>query len=119
MDLAFTRFMTCMIMCVALMSEITMGMQKMKYALNHQFKFRRWRYAFASGLMQCLVGYSVSIISYLVIILGESTVDIVKDFLALYVIAELGQYLFKEYSLNKEAMKQIVIMEDYQGILEI
>lgn len=35
MDLAFTRFMTCMIMSVALMSEITMGMEKMKYALNH------------------------------------------------------------------------------------
>lgn len=69
--------------------------------------------------MQCLIGYSVSIISYFVIILGETTVDIVKDFLALYVIAELGQYLFKEYSLNKEAMKQIVVMEDYQGMLAV
>ena len=45
-----------------------------------------------------MIGYLVSIISYFVIILGDSTDGIVKDFLALFVIAELGSYLFKEYS---------------------
>lgn len=66
-----------------------------------------------------MVGYLVSIISYFVIILSASTIAIVKDFLALFVIAQMQNFLFNEFSYDRELMKQIVIDEDKQGMLEI
>lgn len=50
LTIAFTRFVTSVMMNVALTQEIKMGMAKMKFALNHQYKFRRWRYAYLTGL---------------------------------------------------------------------
>ena len=66
-----------------------------------------------------MVGYLVSIISYFVIILSASTINIVKDFLALFVIAQMQNFLFNEFSYDRELMKQIVTDEDKQGMLEI
>ena len=67
--------------------EIGDGMNKMKYAINHKWKFSRWRYAFLSGLGQTLIGYLVAVISYFVIIFDDTVLDIVKDFVALEVIS--------------------------------
>ena len=64
-----------------------MGLSKMKFAINHKWKFSRWRYAYLAGLGQVIITTLVAIISYLVIVFAGSVIDIVKDFLALQVIS--------------------------------
>ena len=94
-------------------------MAKMKFALNHKWKFMRWRYAYAAGLAQVIITCLVSIISFFVIIFETTVLDIVKDFLALLVISQLDDYFFAEYQESKEICKAVVKKEDYQGMLEV
>ena len=85
--LGLARFITGLAMHTKMTKEIGDGMNKMKYAINHKWKFSRWRYAFLSGLGQTLIGYLVAVISYFVIIFDTTVLDIVKDFVALEVIS--------------------------------
>ena len=94
-------------------------MNKMKYAINHKWKFSRWRYAFLSGLGQTLIGYLVAVISYFVIIFDTTVLDIVKDFVALEVISQLDEYFFVEYDEEKEKCKKILANTEYHEILTI
>ena len=48
--LGLARFITGLAMHTKMTKEIGDGMNKMKYAINHKWKFSRWRYAFLSGL---------------------------------------------------------------------
>ena len=106
--LGLARFITGLAMHTKMTKEIGDGMNKMKYAINHKWKFSRWRYAFLSGLGQTLIGYLVAVISYFVIIFDTTVLDIVKDFVALEVISQLDEYFFVEYDEEKEKCKQIV-----------
>lgn len=81
--MAFTRFVTGISMHVVLTGALKMGMAKMKFALNHKWKFMRWRYAFMAGFFQVTITFFVALISYFVIIFAESEIEVVKDFLAL------------------------------------
>ena len=94
-------------------------MSKMKYALNHKWKFARWRYAYMAGLFQAISCVLVAVISYLVIAYQNTIIDIVKDFLALYVVSQFDDFFFIEYVQSKEVCKQIVMEEQYHGILQI
>ena len=51
-----------------------------------------------SGLFQALLNIGVTIINYLIIISDHTITEIVIDFLALYVITELDDYVFKVHS---------------------
>ena len=73
-------------MHVLMSEEMSMGMNKMKFAINHKWKFSRWRYAYIAGLFQVIITLSVAVICYFVIVFADSVVDIVKDFIALGVI---------------------------------
>ena len=86
-DLAMARFITGIAMHVNMTNEINMGLNKMKFALNHKWKFSRWRYAYMAGLCQASITFLVTIISYFVLIFSDNVLDIVKDFLALEVIS--------------------------------
>lgn len=74
-------------MHISMMQEIKQGMGKMKYALNHKWKFVHWELAFLSGFCQMFVVLFVTIISYSIIIFNDDIIDIVKDFLALELIS--------------------------------
>ena len=95
--MAFARFITGISMHVVLTKDLKMGMAKMKFALNHKWKFMRWRFAYMAGLAQAIITVLVAVISYFVIIFAETELDIVKDFLALLVIAEVDSLFFNEY----------------------
>ena len=49
------RFICAMIMHIGLAGEIKQGLQMMKYASNHPWKFRSWRKAFFIGFCQMVV----------------------------------------------------------------
>ena len=102
-----------------MLPELKQGMSKMKFALNHQWKFKLPVLAFFVGLAQVLVVVMVSIISYFIIINTDDIIDIVKDFLVIKVVSELDDYFFKEHIDKQEISKQIISEEAFQGIVRV
>jgi hypothetical protein len=94
LELSFARFITGIAMHVTMTTRMRSGMDKMKYALNHKWKFMRWRWAYIAGLCQVITNAFVAIISYFVITFAESVTDQVMDFLALQVISDLAKFFF-------------------------
>ncbi len=66
-----------------MLPELQQGMQKMKYALNHPWKFQSPNLAMSIGLVQITIVAIVSIISFYIIIFESIIIEIVKDFLVI------------------------------------
>ena len=116
--LAFARFITGIIMHINMNKELQEGMNKMKFALNHKWKFSAWYLGFLSGFLQFNITLLVTLINYFVIVFEPDILGIVKDFLAIKVIAELDEFFFIEHTKN-EISKKLVIDETIQDILTI
>ena len=86
-------------------------MEKMKYVLNHPWKFDCVFQAWLAGLMQCSVIIVVTLLNYFTINSAETVIEIVMDFLALAVIAELDDFFFTSHN-PKELGKKMVVNEN-------
>lgn len=75
-------------------ADLTQGLDMMKYALNHPWKFRRWYMACLIGLTQFGMAFMTEYVSIQVILSTSTYIDAVKDFIALIVVNELDNYLF-------------------------
>ena len=67
-DIAFARFVAGLMMHVAMTTELKEAMAKMKYPLNHYWRFNAYKTAFMTGLMQCTSIVLVTLLNYYVII---------------------------------------------------
>ena len=94
---AFTRFIAGLIMQIKMSKEFMEGMSKMKYALNHSWKFTSPTYAYFTGFLQASMVAIVVILNYYSILLEENPIGIVMNFLALMVIAELDDYFYEAH----------------------
>jgi len=86
--------MTGIIMHINMNNDIKLGMGKMKYALNHKWKFERWELAFFSGFCQMVIVIFVTLICYSLIIFNDDIISILQDFLAVEVISKLAFYFY-------------------------
>ena len=77
--------------------ELREGLDKMKYALNHYWKFHYPSLAFLAGLLQTLVVMFVVMLNYQAILLEDNPIAIIMNFLALMVVAELDDYFFEAH----------------------
>lgn len=105
---AFTRFLAGLIMQVKMSKELKEGLTKMKYCLNHTWKFQKPIQAFLAGLLQTSMIMFVVILNYFAILLEENPIEIVMNFLALMVISELDDYFFEAHGdmLIKEMISE-------------
>ena len=74
--------------------ELILALRKMKYVLNHLWKFETPFLAWFSGFLQTSMIAFIVILNYFAIMLEEAPIDIVMNFLALVVITELDNYFF-------------------------
>lgn len=79
----------------------------MKYALNHQGNFINYHNSFLAGLTYCFVSLVLETISLLIILISDSILDIVFNFIALAVIAEFDSFVVKSVknSLFEKALE--------------
>ena len=64
----------------------------MKFALNHSYKFRSWKWAFVIGSTQCLMVVCVEIVNVYILCTAMNVMEIIMDFLALVVISEFDNF---------------------------
>lgn len=94
MWIVFARFICGIVLHVSLSAELRQGMNLMKYAVNHPWKFEDYRVAFFSGFMQTNVVIIVELVNFIALITNETVLDIVMNFLALVVIADFDDFFF-------------------------
>ena len=98
-------------MHVAMTNELKEGMAKIKFTLNHSWRFSHPYTAVYCGLLQTSMIVLVTMLNYLVIVLSPTTIDVAKDFLAMMIISDFDNYFFEEHH-SHELSKNIIINKD-------
>ena len=99
--IVFARFICTSILHLSLIDEVTVGMEMMKFAINHQYKFVLYFMAWLNGFLQVTAMIMIETASIGVICSAEDVLDIIFNFIALSIVAEFDNYVF--YSLKNES----------------
>lgn len=113
----FGRFICSSILHLALQEEVSIGLDMMKYALNHPYKFVSYRSAYLCGLLQCIATLSVEIASIGVICAAIDTIDMIFNFIALSILAEFDNFVYD--SLKNESFKELCEKSFYNATTRI
>ena len=89
---SFCQFIAGMLMQMNINYEAAQGMMMMKYALNHQWKFKHPHIAFMAGFFQATSTVLTAFVCYTVIISSKNILDLAKDFTALMFIIEIDNF---------------------------
>jgi len=101
----YARFICATILHLSCVDEISAGLEMMKYAVNHPYKFENFSVAWMSGFLQCISCLSVEIANIGVICGANDTISIVFNFIALAIIAEFDNYVFN--SMKNESFREL------------
>jgi len=89
--------------------EFAQGMDMMKYALNHPWKFSSPGGAFFIGMLQMLSTMLIVFVCYWVIVTSPSVLDLAKDFTALMIIAEIDNQFA---NISEETIVKDILAEE-------
>ena len=92
--IVLARFLCANIVHIALTPEIMQGLKMMKFSANHPFKFNNYVEAFLIGFTQMIVVISVEIVALAVLNTNNKIQDVIMNFLALAIIAEIDDMYF-------------------------
>jgi hypothetical protein len=98
-SIIFCRFFCACILHMALMPEFRLGLEMMKYALNHAYKFEEGRnIAFLVGFIKASIIIIVELICILVCCISIAPMAIVYNFISLAIIADFDDYIFESFT---------------------
>jgi hypothetical protein len=103
------RFICATILHLSLVDEVSAGLEMMKYASNHPYKFTHFEIAWFSGFLQTVSCLGVELANIGVICGASDTISIVFNFIALAIIAEFDNYVFS--SMKNESFKVLTEKE--------
>lgn len=86
--------------------EAAQGMKMMKYALNHQWKFKHPYIGFMAGFAQATSTVATTFVCYTVIISSKNILELAKDFTALMFIIEIDNFF--SMTSNETIAKEII-----------
>ena len=110
-----SRFICCITLHLALNDELKQGLDCMKYALNHPWRFANWRLAFFTGFLQTSSVMFNEICNILVILYSTEPMAVVMNFLALVVISDFDDFFYR--GLRYETWKDFLTDSDTYGEL--
>ena len=92
--LQFVKFICTTILHLYLMGELTAALERMKFVLNHGYKFASPNFAFANTVAQSTSILIVELCSLLIILSSEEALETVMNFIALAIIAAFDDYVY-------------------------
>ena len=95
MTVVISRFICGIFLHMSQEDEIKAAFKMMKYSINHPWKFEYWFIAFMANFAQVSILILVECICLALLLLQESVLDVLMNFLALTIITELDDYLFQ------------------------
>ena len=94
----YSRYFCAIVLHLALMDEFKQGLNMMKYALNHPYKFgENWWIPFVAGTLKQGATLTVEFICVMVCCISIAPMAIVYNFIALGIIADFDNYVFESY----------------------
>lgn len=108
-----SRFVCSIVLHMQQQNKLRNGLQKMKFALNHSYKFKPSKgyvVSFMAGFMQSSMIMMVEVVNILSILQYDDTMNIVIIFLALAIIASFDEFFYDALGENKD--KELVENED-------
>lgn len=115
MWVVISRFICCVTLHMALGDELKQGLDCMKYAINHPWRFANWRLAFTAGLMQSSSVMLNEFVNILTILYSTNIMSVVMNFLALVVISDFDDMFYG--GLRNESWKEFLSDSDTYGEL--
>ena len=109
--LVTARFICGVILHMNLQDELRSGMNMMKFALNHDYRFDDYKIAFLAGFLQASMILVVEFVNFLTIMTATNVMEIVLNFMALTIISEFDDIFFK--SLGDDRGKDIITKDEY------
>ena len=108
-----------MVLHIIMNDEIFNGLKMVKYSVNHPWKFANTKMAFATGFLQAMAMFIISIINFAVSASSDSVLDVAKDFTALEIIAQFDDIFAT--GLGDEKAQEICEDADsvYKGLFRI
>ena len=113
----FARFICATILHLSCVDEVNAGLNMMKYAVNHSYKFNSFWFAFLSGMFQYTQCLCVELANIGVICAATDTISIVFNFIALAIIIDFDDYVFG--SLKNESFKGLIERDFTKNVLVI
>mmetsp|Transcript_21678 Transcript_21678/g.29053 ORF Transcript_21678/g.29053 Transcript_21678/m.29053 type:complete len:251 (-) Transcript_21678:53-805(-) len=115
--MVFARFVCGIVLHMILSPELEHGLNLMKYAVNHPWKFINYHHAFLAGFLQVLMVMAVEFVNFLAVLDQSSFSDIVMNFTALVIISEFDDYFFGAF--KDEDLKAAITDGGYEQLLMV
>ena len=87
----------------------------MKFAMNHSWRFRNWRWAYFIGFAQMLMVISVETVNVIILCSNDTVMSIIMDFLALVIISDFDNFYVASLcspSLQKDTVLKLIADQD-------
>lgn len=105
-----SRLLTMVLTHILLQEQMVQGVQMMKFAVNHRWKFRSYELAFSVGLMQVLMVFMVEVVTCLILIFASETLfDVIANYIIVLVIADFSDNF---YSINTDERHKKMITDE-------
>ena len=118
--LTFTRMTVGMLLQIKMSTELKQGLDKMKFASNHPWKFENVTSAFFSGFLQATAVFFVAILNYYIIMAATEVIEVVMNFLALLVISEIDDFFFDSHVADELGKKMVLNADkEYDSLYRI
>lgn len=118
MGIVIARFFCGIILHMSLQEELYSGLDKMKFSLNHHYRFENYLIAFLSGLLQTLSILAIEVVNFIMILTTQTYLDVVMNFMALLIISEFDDSFYS--ALGKTPVKEIIeTPENYEDLYKI
>ena len=98
---------------VALNGDFKQGLTNMKYALNHDWKFKNYHIAWLCGFMQAFNVIIVELVAFTALLTYGTVQKVIMNFLALVVISHFGEFFFT--ALTKDPFVNFVEGNGHYG----
>ena len=102
-------------MQMRLNTEVFQGLNMMKYAINHPWKFKDPNFAVGIGFVQVFSVVGTALVCYYVIVVSDSVLDLAKDFTALMIISEIDNQFA---NISEETIAKEILAEETRNIYE-
>ena len=89
-----------------LQNELESGINHMKFALNHFYRFENWHIVFLSGFLQATSIFVIEFVNFIVILSSNNYIDIIQNFMALAIISEFDNAFYS--ALGADPKKECI-----------
>jgi hypothetical protein len=117
MWIVLARFGCGVILHMKLQNELESGINHMKFALNHFYRFDSWVIAFLAGFLQAVSIFVIEYVNFVVILTSNNYTDIVQNFMSLAIVSEFDNAFYA--ALGPDPKKECIEDVEFRDLYRI